>query len=425
MSTLHDQKKSGLDRSEVRAQVHGRPPGRGRDFALVLTGQAVSMQGDGLAGLALIWWIADETGSVGVATLLTLLTMLPVILLGPVAGVLVDRYSRRALMMIADLVRAATALVLAWQMASGNFRMGVLLAAATVSAACRAFHRPALQASIVQLVPAEGLNRANSLFQLAEGAANLIAPAVSGALVAWLGAGPVMGISAATCVFAALTLLFAAIPPLPAKPAASHGGAGFLREMTEGLSYLWTGQRMLFFTLCTFALVNFAMVPVGPLIPFIAQERMGVDSSGLGLLMSGLSAGTVAGALAMSVAGSRVRRGFAIIWGIAGTGLMLAILSQLRSAVAGLGAMALMGAAVSVVNVCSSGLFQAYVPKEMQGRVFAVRSSVSAAASPLSLALVGAVSSLLAPHTMLLIGGVIVVAGGLIGYAVPGLASAE
>ncbi|MFS8641422.1 MAG: MFS transporter, partial [Symbiobacteriaceae bacterium] len=74
---------------------------------------AVSMQGDGLAGLALIWWIADETGSVGVATLLTLLTMLPVILLGPVAGVLVDRYNRRALMMIADLVRAATALVLA------------------------------------------------------------------------------------------------------------------------------------------------------------------------------------------------------------------------------------------------------------------------------------------------------------------------
>ena len=289
----------------------------------------------------------------------------------------------------------------------------------------RRLHRPALQASIVQLVPAKGLTRANSLFQLAEGAANLIAPAVSGVLVAWLGAGTVMGISAATCAFAALMLLLAAIPPLPSKPEAIRGAGGFFREMAGGLSYLWTGQRMLFFTLCTFALVNFALVPIGPLMPFVAQQRMGMDAAGLGILMSGLSAGTILGAVGMSAIGSRLRRGPAIIWGIAGTGLFLIVLSQLRSAIAGFGAMALMGVAVSVVNVCSSGLFQTHVPPEMQGRVFAVRSSVSDAASPISLALVSAASAALAPHVVFLIGGIIVTAGGLIGYAVPGLASAE
>lgn len=88
-------------------------------------------------------------------------------------------------------------------------------------------------------------------------------------------------------------------------------------------------------------------------------------------------------------------------------------------------AFVVVGAAVSVVNVCSNGLFQTHVAKEMHGRVFAVRSSVAQAAAPVSLALVGALSAAVAPHVLLLIGGLLVAAGGLLGYAVPGLVSAR
>jgi len=72
----------------------------------MFTGQAMSMQGDGLANLAVLWWIAEETQSVTASASLALLATLPIIFLGPVAGVVVDRYSRRTLMMIADVVRA-------------------------------------------------------------------------------------------------------------------------------------------------------------------------------------------------------------------------------------------------------------------------------------------------------------------------------
>jgi len=61
-------------------------PSLARDFWLVFSGQAISMQGDGLAGLALLWWIVEKTGSVTIATTLSMLSMLPVIFLGPVAG---------------------------------------------------------------------------------------------------------------------------------------------------------------------------------------------------------------------------------------------------------------------------------------------------------------------------------------------------
>lgn len=385
------------------------------------------MQGDGLASLALLWWIAEQTGSVALATTLSMLSMLPVIFLGPVAGVVIDRYSRRQMMMIADILRAVFSGIVAWGIITGNLQMWLLMVASVVMGICRVFHRPALQAAIAQIVPEQSLNRANSLFQLAESGANMIAPALAGVLVAWLGSGAVMTISAATCAFAAVTLLLAVIPPVPQGSAASAGRGtnGFFQELGAGLSYLWSGQRMLFFMLCTFALVNFALSPIGPLLPFVAQQRMGVDASGTGLLMSGLSAGMLGGALILSAVGSRVPRGVGVIWGIAVTGLGLAVVSQMRHLAPALAALVLAGAAVSLANVCSAGLFQTHVPKEMQGRVFAVRGSIALAASPLSLGLVGALSTAVAPHIILLVGGIIVAIGGFLGYAVPGLRMAK
>lgn len=398
-----------------------------RNFWLVLSGQAVSMQGDGLSGLALLWWIAQDTGSVSVATLLSLVTTLPVIFLGPVAGVVIDRYSRRQVMMVTDLIRAATAAFLAWGIVGGQLQLWMLITAATVASTCRAFHRPALQASFPQLVPESGLNRANSLYQMAEAGANLIAPPVGGVLVAWLGTGAVVGISAVTYVVAAATLFLAVIPPVArsVSSAAAVGLRGFVSDMSAGLSYLWQGQRMLFFMLCTFALVNFALSPIGPLLPFIAEQRMGLDSTGFGVLLAGLPVGTILGALVMSVVGQSLRRGPGVIWGIAVIGLALIAVSQFTSAPPAVAAFVLMGVALSAANVCSNGMFQTLVPRDMQGRVFAVRSSIAQAASPVSLALVGAISVTVPPHTILLAAGVIAMVGGFMGYAVPGLAAAE
>lgn len=99
-------------------------PRLGRDFALVFTGQAVSMQGDGLASLALLWWIAEQTGSVALATTLSMLSMLPVIFLGPVAGVVIDRYSRRQMMMIADILRAVFSGIVAWGSSPATCKCG-------------------------------------------------------------------------------------------------------------------------------------------------------------------------------------------------------------------------------------------------------------------------------------------------------------
>src|SRR5690606_10737267 len=97
----------------------------------------------------------------------------------------------------------------------------------------------------------------------------------------------------------------------------------FVGEMAKGFTYLWHGQRMLFFMLCTFALVDFAMTPVGPLLPFVAEQRLGLDAAGYGFLLSSMTVGTLAGAVSMSVAGARIRRGIAVLWSLVVIGLAL------------------------------------------------------------------------------------------------------
>src|SRR5690606_27087187 len=126
----------------------------------------------------------------------------------------------------------------------------------------------------------------------------------------------------------------------------------FVGEMADGFTYLWHGQRMLFFMLCTFALVNFAMTPIGPLLPFVAEQRLGLDAAGAGCLPSRLAGGAAGGAVGMSVAGARVRRGIAVVWSPVVVGVALLAVGGLAVVAPVVAAFVVVGVALSVANVC-------------------------------------------------------------------------
>src|SRR5690606_38077149 len=119
------------------------------------------------------------------------------------------------------------------------------------------------------------------------------------------------------------------------------------------------------------------------------------------VLTASLTVGTIAGAALMGTRGLGTRRGQGVIWGITGVGLGLAAVGLLRSAIAAAAAMAASGLCLAVSQVSSEGLFQTRVPDRLRGRVFAVRRSLSTGAAPVSLALVGAMTGVAAPHVLL------------------------
>ena len=134
-------------------------------FLTVWAGQAFSLVGSKVAQFALVWWLTEMTGSATVLATATLVALIPEILLSPLAGVYVDRWNRRVVMLVADGLVALAALWLAYQFKIGTVQVWHVYAIMFVRSVAGSFHWPAMQASTSLMVPKEQLSRVAGLNQ--------------------------------------------------------------------------------------------------------------------------------------------------------------------------------------------------------------------------------------------------------------------
>jgi len=391
---------------------------RNRSFVLVWVGQSLSMFGSRLTYIALMWWVLEKTGSASALAGVAIATALPVLFLGPLAGVFVDRLDRRRLMLAMDLANgviigtAATLLMIGVLQVWEIYVLTILASTATV------FHRPALQSSIPNLVPQDELMRANGLYQLSAGAAGIAGPAVGGILVGMIGSGDTMLVDAVTFLLAAVSLAFASFPS--PRIEVKKGLGAILSDLAAGLRFL-RDSRILFFMLLLFALINFILAPTSILFPIMAKDVLHAGARGFGLFGSALSLGMVIGGLFTSRAKRGRHRGLLIIGGLALLGVMLAVFGLSRDLSLSLAALGIVGFSVAMVNVTEAVIFQTCVPNDLQGRVFAAQSAITDGLQPISLAATGAILTLLAAPTIIVGCGVAAALAGLGALLVRGM----
>ncbi len=394
------------------------PLWRNYNFILVWGGQSISLFGSQLTYIALLWWVLEKTGSAAVLATVAIASSLPSVFLGPIAGAVIDRLDRRKLMIAMDLANgliiggAATLLFLdrlaVWQI----YIFSLLSATATL------FHRPALQASIPNLVVQEQLVRANSLYQISASGAGIAGPAIGGMLVGFCGSGPTMWIDAATFGLAGTLLLFSSFPS-PRK----EGGVSLnsvIRDTIVGFKFLYR-KRALFFVIFLFALVNFFLAPMNVLLPIMAKDILHAGAQGFGLLGTAISAGMLIGGFVASRLKRFKRYGLGIIWGIVVLGALLVVFGLSRNLPLSMVALAIVGGAAALANVLSIVVFQTHVPNELQGRVFAADHAMSNSLQPISLAAVGGILVLISAPMLIIIGGIAVAIAGWGGYLVKGM----
>ena len=192
---------------------------RHRDFRLLFTGQAVSVLGDALLPVALAFAVLDGLdGSAAQLGLVLAAQVVPMTFLVLAAGVWADRMSRRRLMLISDLGRAAVQAVLAVLLLSGDARLWHLLVLCAAYGALEAFFRPAAGGLTPSLVPAGELQQANSLVGLAQNAGHVIGPAAAGALIVVMSPGAAIAVDAGTFVVSAIFLLALREPARESHP---------------------------------------------------------------------------------------------------------------------------------------------------------------------------------------------------------------
>lgn len=375
------------------AQGHAERPAQRRSHAstdawrlrywAIFIGQAFSQVGSATTQFVLLWWITDTTGSVSALALAGMCALLPQALLGPLGGTFADRYSRRVLMVVSDVLSALCVVVLMLMFLTNSVQLWNVYTAMFVRSALQAFQVPAATASIAMLVPASFLPRAAGLNQTLQ-SISVIASAPLGALaVSVASVGWALSIDVVTALMGVVPLLIWSIPQCKG-PAIRKGVA---REFAEGLRFVWnsTGLRYLYLLL---GLVVMVVMPSFTLVPLLVKTHFlgGVREvaliegvSGVGMALGGILVALLAPRrqLHWTLTGLAVS-----CFAIAATALMPAQHFWLAVVIWGASGLAFVAG-----NAPMMAMLYAEIPNEIQGRALSLLNTVMGLAAPVGLAL--------------------------------------
>lgn len=290
---------------------------RNADFARVWWAGLVSWIGNGALFLALPVHVYAETHSTLATALVVIATALPTVLVGQVAGVLVDRLCYKRVLVATNF---ALTLVMLGFLAAAHAPWQVIAPIAFVQASVGQLLGPAEHALLPTLVPPERLGEANSLNALNNNLARLLGPALGGLLLAEVGFGGVIVFDAVTYLLAALLMLRVSAPRRTRK--AASGTTSVLREWRAGLGVV-RGSASLRLVFLAVALVGFGEGFISTLMaPFVAV-MLGGGGRELGFVLSVQAVGGIAGAWLLARFADRVSPLHLLGWGALGSGLLL------------------------------------------------------------------------------------------------------
>ncbi len=390
-------------RRPLRALLRSNPE-LGRLFAA----HAISRAGDAFNTVALVVLVFELTGSgTGVAGTVAF-EVLPVLAFGPIAGMLVDRRSRRSVMIAADLARAL--LVASLALLGGSVALAFAVAFG-VSAATVAFN-PAASSLLPEVVDTEDLVDANALLWTVAIIAQIVLAPTAGALISLFGVQVAFGINAASYVASALVLTGLRAGRIPsAMP--SRGWAAVAAGVAAVRSVPLLRRLAVVQLLASLS----AGATSGLLVVF-ASDALGVGPTGFGLLLAAIGVGA---ALGPTVLRTRIRAGdrrwlFGPFAARGGVDLILAATSNPGIAGAALG---LYGTSTSTGMVAYQATLQTAVPAETRGRAFALYDVVWNAARLVSLGAGGILAEVVGIRAVYVLGGALLLAASLVGLTTP------
>ncbi len=347
-----------------------------RNFAAVWASQLISSLGDRVHHVALAALVYQLTGSLAKTGLALVATALPDLLLGLVAGVVVDRVDRRVVMVATDFLRVPlVALVPVIAYHSLVLAFVDLFVVNSLSIA----NRPASNAIIPSIVPAEELTAANSLSSISENTSDIVGYPLAGVVIGIFAGllGTKDGLRAAF-VFDALTFFVSGLLVLTIKTTAIErlqtGISSIRAEVIEGIRFVRSSPVLRANTL-VMLLGPLMLGATTPLLVGYAWNVLGGGQWEYAMMGTGISAGSIVGGLWVG-SENRIRPGVLIVSGLAlmGVGIMAtALVSHLWMAVA---TIALSGVGSMMVLIPSVTLVQLYTPQNLLGRVFTVRSTL-------------------------------------------------
>jgi MFS transporter, DHA3 family, macrolide efflux protein len=308
--------------------------------------------------------------------------MLPLGVISPLAGVMVDRWNLKRTMIASDLIRAGIVFFLIF---ATDVRQiyAIFFALSAVSA----FFVPAQSVALRTLVPLEGLTAANALMAQAMQVTQIVSPAVAGALVEWASPNACFLLDTASFLFSAAMVFFI---PLHRQPAAGHKDVrSLVRDLTTGLKFVFT-HSSLSFVMISMTVGMFAIRCFGALLAVWVRDVLSAGSSLFGVLNSLIGIGLILGTQVVHRSAAKRSRKDLVVGGLLASGIFILLPAALPTISFTIVGMLGLGAGVAFIFIPAQTLLQETTPVEMLGRVSSSLMSALALAQVVALVLSGA-----------------------------------
>jgi MFS transporter, DHA3 family, macrolide efflux protein len=384
-------------------------------FIVVWIGQIVSILTSIMSQFALTIWIYQKTQSAMALGLMQVFFITPFLLMSPIAGVMVDRYNRKLMMMVSDLAAfIATGAILVLS-ATGRLEFWHLYITSILYGIGSTFQWPAYSAAISTMVPKEQLGRANGLMSLMEAGPGVIAPVLAGALLPLIGLTGILTLDVATFLFAIAALLVVVIPQPVRTEEGQQGAGNFWKEAVYGFTYIFKRPSLLGLQMIFLFGNLFSGIGMTVLAPMLLA-RTGNNSLTFGAVQTAGAIAVVVGGIIMSAWGGFKRRvhGVLLGWMIPGI-LGLSLLGIGRGLELWIPAMIMAELLVPLVNGSNQAIWQAKVAPDVQGRVFSARRLIAWITNPISPIIAGTLADYVLEPSMRVQSGLSSLFGGLVG----------
>jgi len=339
-----------------------------RNFRLFIVGQGTSQIGNWVQLIATSWLVYQLSGSTLMLGLAAFSLQIPMLVITPFAGVLLDRLDVRRVLFVTNTLAMLQSLVMLPLMVSGHIEAWHVVLGNAVLGLGNAFDAPARQALISKLLPdRQELTNAIALNSTVMNGARFIGPMLGGLVTANFGE---VWSFAVNCVMR-LAVLFALRATIIATHVARHGPSSILKQLMMGIEYAY-GFFPSRCALLLLAVSSFCLHYYGSLMPWFASQRFQGDSRTLGLLYSSAGLGAVCGMIYLA-SRTNIRGLFKVIgWSAGVAGLTLVAFSFSESLWLALPMLFLSSLSMMLTAASTNTVLQSIVPDELRGRVAAL-----------------------------------------------------
>ena len=381
-------------RSGTFESLHNSP-----NFRKYYYGQAVSMAGTWMQVVALGWLVLKLTNSATDLGLVTAAQFVPVLIFGPLGGLVVDRMDTRRVLILTQALSAVLAVALGVLTITGAVELWMVYVLAGLLGVVTTVDNPARQTFVLELVGPESLSNAITLNSVNINAARAVGPAIGAVVITVIGIGPCFLINAASFVAVIIALM-------RMHPASFHPKVHAPRakgQVRDGFRYVWN-EPALRTPLLMMGLIGTLAYEFQVILPVVAKETFGGDAGTYGIMTGAMGVGAVVGGLATA---SRARHGLAALTKVSalfGVAIMLVAISPtLLMAVL---ALVIVGVVSITFLAQANTTLQLTASPEMRGRVMALWTVAFLGSTPIGGPIVGFIAEEAGPRWGLVIGGV-------------------